>query len=104
MWNRNSGLTQGQPSHNLQYRWLKSGSVYQIPYIIDPASGDVANINTAVNTYNAIFSGIIQWVPQSTETDYVDFNLDPLDTSGLGNSHIGRVGGILILLSILILP
>ena len=87
------GRTPGATFSYLQYRWLKTGSVYQIPYTIDPASGDVANINTAVNTYNAIFSGIIQWVPQSTETDYVDFNLDPADKSGVGNSYIGRVGG-----------
>jgi hypothetical protein len=77
----------------LQYLWPKVGSVYQIPYTIDPASGDVANINTAINAYNSIFSGIIQWVPRSTETDYVNFKLDPSDQSGVGNSFIGRVGG-----------
>jgi hypothetical protein len=77
----------------LQYRWPPVGSVFQIPYIIDPASGDVANINTAVSTYNGIFTGIIQWVPHTSETDYIDFNLNPSDTSGVGNSYIGRVGG-----------
>jgi hypothetical protein len=87
------GREPGATFSYLQYRWLKTGSAYQIPYIIDPASGDVANINTGISTYNAIFSGIIQWVPQTTETDYVDFNLTPSDTSGVGNSYIGRVGG-----------
>ena len=77
----------------LQYRWPLVGSVYQIPYIIDAASGDVSNINAAISNYNSIFAGIIQWVPQTTETDYVDFNLNPADTSGQGNSYIGRVGG-----------
>ncbi|HWY20406.1 MAG TPA: choice-of-anchor D domain-containing protein [Candidatus Acidoferrum sp.] len=85
--------TDGGMLSYLQYRWPLVGSVYQIPYIIDPASGDVANINTAVSTYNGIFSGIIQWVPHTTETDYIDFNLNPSDTSGVGNSYIGRVGG-----------
>src|ERR1700686_4671257 len=28
----------------LRYRWPEGGSVYQIPYTIDPSSGDVANI------------------------------------------------------------
>jgi hypothetical protein len=77
----------------LQYRWPLVGGVYQIPYIIDPASGDVTNINSAISTYNGIFSGQIQWVAHTTETDYIDFNLDPNDTSGSGNSYIGRIGG-----------
>src|SRR5882757_2226565 len=55
-------LTDGGTLSYLQYRWPLVGSVYQIPYIIDPASGDVANINSAVSTYNGIFSSIIQWV------------------------------------------
>jgi hypothetical protein len=76
-----------------QYLWPKVGSVYQIPYIIDPASGDVDNINAAVAQYNSIFAGLIQWVPMTTETDYIDFFLDPNDQSGQGNSYIGRVGG-----------
>jgi hypothetical protein len=74
----------------LQYRWPKVGSVYQIPYTIDPSSGDVAHINAAVSNYNSIFSSIIQWVSHSTETDYVNFKLDPLDKSGTGNSYLGR--------------
>jgi len=77
----------------LQNLWPKVGSVYQIPYMIDPASGDATNINSAVATYNSIFAGIIQWVPLTTQTDYIDFDLDPNDTSGVGNSYIGRVGG-----------
>jgi hypothetical protein len=85
--------TDGGMLSYLQYRWPLVGSVYQIPYIIDPASGDVANINSAISTYNSIFAGQIQWVAHTTETDYIDFNLNPLDTSGQGNSYIGRVGG-----------
>jgi len=86
-------LQPGATLDYLQYRWPQVGSVYQIPYSIDPSSGDVANINAAVSNYNSIFSGIIQWVSHSTETDYVNFKLDPLDKSGTGNSYLGRVGG-----------
>jgi len=31
-----------------QYLWPKVGGVAQVPYVIDPASGDVANINAAI--------------------------------------------------------
>lgn len=88
-----TGRQPGGTLDYLQYLWPKVGSAYQIPYMIDPASGDAANINSAVATYNSIFAGIIQWVPFTTQTDYVDFDLDPNDTSGVGNSYIGRVGG-----------
>jgi Astacin (Peptidase family M12A) len=86
-------LQPGATLDYLQYRWPRVGSVYQIPYSIDPSSGDVANINAAVSDYNSIFSGIIQWVSHTSETDYVNFKLDPTDTSGAGNSYLGRVGG-----------
>ena len=88
-----AGRQPGATLDYLQYLWPKVGSVYQIPYMIDPASGDAANINSAVATYNSIFAGVIQWVPFTTQTDYIDFDLDPNDTSGVGNSYIGRVGG-----------
>ncbi len=86
----------GTPSGTLdylQYLWPKVGSVYQIPYTIHAGMVDLTNIGLAISQYNSVFSGIIQWVPQSTETDYVDFNLTASDTSGVGNSYIGRVGG-----------
>jgi Astacin (Peptidase family M12A)/IPT/TIG domain/Abnormal spindle-like microcephaly-assoc'd, ASPM-SPD-2-Hydin/Divergent InlB B-repeat domain len=77
----------------LQFRWPLVGSVYQIPYMIDPASGDVANINTAISTYNSLLAGVIQWVPLTTQTDYVDFDLTDASGSGEGFSNIGRSGG-----------
>jgi len=86
-------FTPGGTLSYLQYRWPLVGSVFQIPYIIDPASGDVANINTAISTYNSIFAGQIQWVAHTSEANYVDFNLNPADTSGQGNSYIGMIGG-----------
>ncbi len=59
----------------LQYRWPLVGNVFQIPYMIDPASGDATNINAAVSAYNAALSGVIQWVPYTNQTDYIDFDL-----------------------------
>jgi hypothetical protein len=85
--------TDGGTLSYLRYRWPLVGSVFQIPYIIDPASGDVANINSAVSTYNSIFAGQIQWVAHTTEANYVDFNLNPSDLSGSGYSNIGMSGG-----------
>lgn len=81
----------------LQYRWPLVGSVYQIPYMIDPASGDVSNINAAISTYNSLLAGVIQWVPLTSQTDYVDFDLTDTSGSGEGFSSIGRVGGTQII-------
>lgn len=70
--------------------WPKSGNVVQIPYTI--TSGN-ANVTAAIAQFNATFSGIAQWLPRTTETDYVDFNLDINDHSGSGFSAVGRIGG-----------
>ncbi len=48
-----------------QYFWPKVGGVAQVPYTIDPTSGDVANINTAITNFNSIFTGVIQFVPHN---------------------------------------
>ena len=76
-----------------QYLWPKVGNEYQIPYVIDPNSGDMANLNTAISQFNSTFSGIIQLVPHSTETDYVDFDFDADNMSGSCEAFEGRVGG-----------
>lgn len=86
-------LQPGATIDYLQYRWPLVGSVHQIPYMIDPASGDATNINAALSTYNSLLAGVIQWVPYTTQTDYVDFDLDDPSGSGEGYSYIGRVGG-----------
>ena len=76
-----------------QYLWPKVGSVYQVPYIIDPSSGDQANLNTAIGEFNNEFAGIIQFVAHTTETDYVNFDFDPNNFSGSCEAYEGRVGG-----------
>ncbi len=77
-------------SHN-SYLWPKLGNVVQIPYTI--TSGN-ANVPTAIAQFNAKLIGIAQWLPRTTEVDYVDFNLDINDHSGSGFSSVGRVGGM----------
>ncbi len=76
-----------------QYLWPKVGSVYQVPYIIDPASGDLTNLNTAINQFNSNFAGVIQFVSRTSETDYVNFNFDPNNFSGSCEAYEGRIGG-----------
>ena len=76
-----------------QYLWPKVGSVYQVPYIIDPSSGDVTNLNTAIAQFNSNFQGVIRFVARTTETDFVNFSFDPNNLSGVCEAYEGRVGG-----------
>jgi len=75
------------------YLWPKVGNVYQVPYVIDPASGDLTNLNAAISQFNATFPGLIQFVGRNGETDYVDFNFDPNNLSGSCEANEGRMGG-----------
>jgi hypothetical protein len=76
-----------------QYLWPKVGNVYQVPYVIDPSSGDMANLNTAISQFNSTFTGVIQFVPYTNQTDYVNFYFDPDNFSGSCEAYEGRVGG-----------
>ncbi len=75
-----------------QYLWPKVGGVYQVPYQIDPASGDVTNLNAAISQFNSTFPGLIQFVAHTSETDWVNFNFNPSDFSGVCDAYVGRVG------------
>jgi hypothetical protein len=76
------------------YLWLKGTSgVYEVPYIIDPASGDLTNLNNAITLFNKTFNGVIQLVAHNGQTDYVDFNFNASDQSGVCDAYEGRVGG-----------
>ncbi len=57
------------------YLWDKVGGVAQIPYVIDSGSDDVPNIQAAISIYNATFAGVIQFVPHSTQANYIDIDL-----------------------------
>jgi hypothetical protein len=76
------------------FLWPKVGSVYQVPYTINPASGDLTNLNAALSQFNATFPGVIQFVQRSSETDYVDFNFDAANLSGVCDAFVGRIGGV----------
>ena len=76
-----------------QYLWPKVGSVYEVPYIIDPSSGDVSNLNTAISQFNSNFAGVIQFVQRTNENNYVNFDFDPNNFSGSCETYEGMIGG-----------
>jgi astacin len=71
----------------LSQLWPNAGGVYQIPYII---SGVSANLTTALNAFNQTFSGFIQFVPRSSQNNYVDIIVE--GGSGEGFSQVGMAG------------
>ena len=70
--------------------WPAVGGVYQIPYTIE---NPAANLSAALAYINSALSGVIQFVPQTTEANYVTFNFDSNDLSGVCESAVGMVGG-----------
>jgi hypothetical protein len=68
-----------------QYLWPKVNGVATVYYVIDSGSADTDNINTAISTFNADFTGIIQWAPWQSTGDgpnYVEIYLTPGAVSG----------------------
>ena len=63
--------------------------VYEVPYVFE--AGPQTNVEAAVAQFNAAFTGIIQWVPRTTQTDYVAFHL--VGPAGSCFSWVGREGG-----------
>ncbi|MBV8357376.1 MAG: hypothetical protein JO189_05500 [Deltaproteobacteria bacterium] len=74
-----------------QYLWTKVGGVAQVPYIITPLAP--TDLNNAITTFNNEFAGIIQFLPRTTQTNYVNFAFDPNDHSRYCDSNVGMVGG-----------
>lgn len=73
--------------------WPKVGSVYQVPYVITSDGGDT-NLVPAINQFNSTFTGLIQWVARTTETNYVNIDLNSFDGTGEceateGDANIG---------------
>ncbi len=90
---RASDMTDSQNAIGIaqtDHMWPKVGGVFQVPYVI--TSGN-ANVPTAISYANSTFAGVIQWVPRTSETDYVNFDFDINDHSGSGVSAAGRAGG-----------
>lgn len=73
------------------YLWPQVAGVYSIPYTI---VNGATNLQTAINQFNQTFTGFLQLVPQSTETDYVEINFDANDQSGQCESNVGHIGGV----------
>ena len=71
--------------------WLRAASgVVEVPYTVD--AGNAANIAGAVAEVNRVMAGVLQWVPRTSQTDYVAFNATAAN-SGACASSVGRVGG-----------
>jgi hypothetical protein len=70
--------------------WPLVGGVYQIPYTIETGTPILASVISYVNT---TLSGVIQFVPQTNQANYVTFNFDPTDLSGYCEASEGMVGG-----------
>lgn len=70
--------------------WPLAGGVHQIPYTV--ASGS-PNLNAAISYVNSALTGMIQFVPRTSETNYVTFNFDPNDHSYTCLSSVGMIGG-----------
>lgn len=68
-----------------------TSGVREVPYTYEAGS----NVSQAIASFNATFVGVIQWVPRTTQSDYVAFNLTNLanNQSGSCYSALGRVGG-----------
>jgi hypothetical protein len=74
-----------------QYLWPKNAQgVAEIPYIVTSAA---TNLTAALQLFNTTFTGVIQFVPLGSQTDYVNFDFDTSDTSGQCESNVGRIGG-----------
>jgi len=69
-----------------QSLWPKVNGVATVYYVIDSnsASSATPTINSAIDTFNGDFTGVIQWVPwvSGDGTAYVDIDLNAGDYSG----------------------
>jgi hypothetical protein len=76
------------------FLWPIFNGVAQIPYVIDSGSLDVANIQSAISIYNSTFAGVIQFVPHTTQSNWVDINLNGFANGSCeaeeGDAHNGE--------------
>jgi uncharacterized repeat protein (TIGR01451 family) len=70
--------------------WPLVDGVYQIPYTIQTGTPILASV---ISYVNSTLSGVIQFVPQTSQTNYVTFNFDPSDLSGYCEASEGMAGG-----------
>ena len=77
-----SSVCYAQGVANAASLWPKVSGVATVYYQINGSSGDVANIDTAISTFNGDFTGVIQWVEGTGSGTYVEMNFNSSDTSG----------------------
>lgn len=81
--------------------WPSSGGVAYVPYSLSAntqaSPTEVSRINSTIASFNATFSGVIQWVPWTGQTSHAIFDLSPADHSGGCESNVGMTGGSQIL-------
>jgi hypothetical protein len=71
--------------------WPRVAGIYAIPYKV--TAGNASTIKSAVTRFNATFKGLIQFVPRTTQRDYVNFDLTAPPGSAcysyIGDIHMG---------------
>ena len=67
--------------------WPLVDGIHVVPYIV---TGSSANLSTALHTFNETFSGLVQFVARTTQTNYVNISVEGL--AGEGMSNVGMVG------------
>ena len=72
--------------------WPKgpSGNV-EVPYTVEADPNGF--VPQAIASFNAVFTGLIQFVPRTTQADYVAFALNLPATAPACMSSLGRIGG-----------
>ena len=69
--------------------WPAVNGVHQVPYVM---SGSSSNLTTAIDNFNAQFSGLIQFVGRTNQANYVNITVES-NGSGEGYSNVGMAGG-----------
>ncbi|HEY0704543.1 MAG TPA: choice-of-anchor D domain-containing protein [Candidatus Acidoferrales bacterium] len=68
--------------------WPSVDGVFQIPYII---TGSSTSLSTAITNFNQTFTGFIQLVARSSQSNYVNISVEGDGNEGFSN--VGMVGG-----------
>ncbi len=71
--------------------WSKVGGVAQVPYVI--SADTTTGVAAAITAFNNTFGGIIQFVPYSSQINYVNFSFDTSSPYGVCESAVGMAGG-----------
>ena len=87
-----TSLAKGHTYGGANRLWPRNAQgVVEVPYVItlDPDS----HVPAAIIAANAQLAPFMQWIPRTTQGDYVSFNLSEDENYGSCFSSIGRVGG-----------